>query len=102
VWSPDNELIDPFLEEIWTDTPPYEVAFAVRDYAVVRGRFDGARSGDTTLVDPPQNTNVLTVGDPLGIAMYVTANESGDRIQVRISLDFSYSASPWRSQRGRS
>ena len=42
-------LLDPYRDELWAESvaPPYEVPFGLRDYAVIRGHFDGGQDGRT-------------------------------------------------------
>ena len=80
VRSADDGVVDPFLEEIWTDPPAYDVPLTFMDYSVKNGPI----SDIAEIADPLPNATSISVGDTLGVGLVVAGGLRTDSFQVTL------------------
>ncbi len=85
VRSSDNRVLDPFLEEMWTDPPAYDPPLSVMDYHVQHGVITLRQDkGLREFTDPPPNLDSIAAGEAMAIGLSLAAGRPGDFVRIAL------------------
>lgn len=76
----DNQVVDPFLENMFFSPPVYNTPIGLMDVSL----RSGAVSNANQIKDPPPNVTVISPGSTLGIGLSMGGGQSGDQILIRL------------------
>ncbi|MGE3166770.1 MAG: peptidoglycan DD-metalloendopeptidase family protein [Planctomycetota bacterium] len=76
----DNQVVDPFLEDMFINPPVYNTPIGLMD-ATLRS---GAISSANQIKDPPPNVTVISPGSTLGIGLSMGGGGPGSSILLRL------------------
>ena len=76
----DGVFLDPFLENMWLDSPVYNTPLGYMDLWLK----DGSINSDSEMKDPTPDLQNLSVNDTLGVGLYTGGGQQGDEYEVRI------------------
>ena len=75
----DQQVVDPFQQNMWSNAPIYNTEFGVMDLFLKEGAF----MGPNELKDPPPDIAVLN-GDLLGIGLSTAGGDHSTSFEVRV------------------
>ncbi len=78
--SANGKIVDPFLEKLWIDPPPYEAPVRLMDYNVT----DREISGRKDVLDPAPNATSISVESTLGIGIIIADSSRGDVVRLTL------------------
>lgn len=75
-----GNVVDPFVEGLWRNPPPYQTPLTVMDIVV----SDQHMSSIGDIIDPVDNVSVFQFGDAISIGLSVAGTVPGDVLDVNV------------------
>lgn len=78
--DPSGAVVDPFLEGLWRNPPPYQTPLTIMDIVV----SDQHMSSIADVIDPVDNVSVFQFGDAISVGVSVAGTVPGDVLDVNV------------------
>lgn len=76
----NNNVIDPFLDDMFIDPPVYDTPLGFMDASLRIGSFTHVNM----IKDPPPNIDMISPGSTLGVGLSIAGGMSGDSVHIRL------------------
>ena len=81
VFDEKGALVDPFLDELWDEAPPYDIPITLMDFSVVDRKIQGR----SDVIDPPADNIVrISPNSTLAVGMTVAGARQGTQFHIRL------------------
>ncbi len=76
----DHEVVDPFIEGLWAEAPPYEAPLGLMDVVINEGGFTAIEQ----MRDPLPNVTDFRVGETIGIGLVMGGGVPKDEVSFAL------------------
>ncbi len=76
----DNQVVDPFLQQMWLQPPVYETPLGLMDIVVKAG----AIGSEDEIKDPADNASSINIAATIGLGLSLAGGVDGDRITMSL------------------